>query len=115
MFLIFLRRSFSAALCSGALLALAIFTSGIAIAQTETPDRAHIEEVLRGMSRGRSFGQVAISPDGKKLAWIERGRGGAEILLAAPDDLTKSQRVTAATQPGQHCREGELSWEPDPK
>ena len=30
--------------------------------------RAQIEEVLNGLSRGRSIGQVAISPDGKRLA-----------------------------------------------
>ena len=115
MFLFPLRRSFFAVLCSGAVLALVVSTSTVAVAQTETPDRAHIEDILRGLNRGRAFGQVAISPDGKKLAWIEGGRGGTEIRVASPDDLTKSERVTAAAQPGQHCREGELAWEPDSK
>src|SRR5947209_6889527 len=59
-------------------------------------DRAHIEEVLRGLNRGRGFGQVAISPDGTKLAWIDGGRGGSEIRVSSPNDLTKSERVTAA-------------------
>ena len=79
------------------------------------PDRSHIEEVLRGLNRARNFGQVAISPDGKKLAWIEGGRGGSEILVASPTELSKSQRVTAAASPNQHCREGELAWAPDSK
>lgn len=78
-----------------------------------TSDRAHIEEVLRELNRGRNFGQVAISPDGKKLAWIDGGRGGSEISVASPTDLTKSQHVTAATNPDQRCREGELIWAPD--
>jgi dipeptidyl aminopeptidase/acylaminoacyl peptidase len=58
---------------------------------------------------------VAISPDGKKLAWIDGGRGGSEIRVASPSDLTKSERVTAATKADQHCREGELVWAPDSK
>jgi dipeptidyl aminopeptidase/acylaminoacyl peptidase len=78
------------------------------------PDRAHIDEVLRGLNRGRSFGQVAISPDGARIAWIEGARGG-EILVASPTDLTKSERVTAAAKSEQHCREGEIAWEPNSK
>ena len=77
------------------------------------PDRTHIEEVLRGLNRGRSFGQVAISPDGARIAWIEGGRGGGEILLASPGDLGKRARVTAAAKPDQHCREGQIAWAPD--
>jgi len=61
------------------------------------------------------MGQVAISPDGKRLAWIEGGRGGGEIRVASPDDLSKSQRITAALSAEQHCPEGELAWEPDSK
>src|ERR1035438_1365386 len=64
-----------------------------------TPDRAHIEEVLRGLNRGRGFGQVGIAPDGKRLAWIDGGRGGSEIRVASPNDLTKSERGTAGTNP----------------
>ncbi len=79
------------------------------------PIAAHVEEVLRGLNRGRGFGQVAISPDGSKLAWIEGGRGGSEIRVASPNDLSKSERVTAATKPDQHCREGEFAWAPDSK
>jgi dipeptidyl aminopeptidase/acylaminoacyl peptidase len=88
-------------------------------AQTEpsagTADRSHIEEVLRGLNRGRSFGQVGISPDGSRLAWIDGSRGVSEIRVASPSDLAKSERVTAATNPAQHCREGEFVWAPDSK
>jgi len=80
-----------------------------------SPDRAHIDDVLKGLSRGRSFGEVAISPDGKRLAWIERMKEGAEIRVAPLLSLDKSEQVTAATKPGQHCREGQIVWEPDSK
>ncbi len=46
-------------------------------------DRANIEEVLNGLDRGRSIGQVAISPDGKRLAWIQQAKEGTEIRVAA--------------------------------
>src|SRR5579859_3082923 len=64
-------------------------------------------------SRVLSVGQVAISPDGKRLAWVEGGRRASEIRVAPFDDLAKSARLTAATKPDQHCSEGSLTWAPD--
>src|ERR1700752_5146169 len=61
------------------------------------PDRSHVDEVLRGLGRSHPFGQVAISPDGTRLAWIEGGRGGGEIVVAPVGDLAKVAHVTAAT------------------
>ncbi len=118
MSLIPLRSCLSATIASGALCLLAVVTVSPTNAQTspaQPPDRTHIEDVLRGLNRGRGFGQVAISPDGKRLAWIEGGRGGGEIVVASPADLSKTERVTAAGKPDQHCREGEFAWAPDSK
>src|SRR6185437_6221271 len=87
-------------------------------AQTASPQlagRSHIEEILHNLNRGRGFGQVGISPDGNKLAWIDGGRGGGEIRVASPTDLARAVPVTAATRSGQHCREGEFAWAPDSK
>ena len=89
----------------------ALTISVASLSQTQPmPDRSR-----EGMKHWRGVGQVAISPDGKRLAWIEGGRGGGEIRVAPPDDLSKSQRVTAAASPDQHCAESELTWEPDSK
>jgi dipeptidyl aminopeptidase/acylaminoacyl peptidase len=117
-----IHTSFRAArMAATALFLGAVFSLSNAQAQT-TPaqaaastDRAHIEDVLNGLSRGRSFGQVAISPDGKRLAWIEQTKEGVEIRVAPLEDVAKSERVTAATKPGQHCHEGQIVWEPDSK
>jgi dipeptidyl aminopeptidase/acylaminoacyl peptidase len=81
----------------------------------QAPDRARIEEVLRGLSRGRSVGQVAVSPDGKRVAWTEPASRGAEIRVAPLDGLAKSEPVTAAAKVEQRCHEGELAWAPDSK
>ena len=84
-------------------------------ATASTPERVHIDEVLKGLNRGRSMGQVAVSPDGKRLAWQQYGKDGAEIRVAALDDLAKSERLTAAAKPDQHCHEEQIVWAPDSK
>ena len=78
-------------------------------------DRARIAEALKGLNRGRAVGQVAVSPDGKRLAWVEGGRGGGDIRVAPLEDLKKSERVTAAANAEQHCQEFGLAWTPDSK
>jgi dipeptidyl aminopeptidase/acylaminoacyl peptidase len=80
---------------------------------TTSADRAHIEDVLKGLSRGHTIGQVAISPDGQRLAWIEQDKEGAEMRVAPLGDLARSERVTAAAKPEQHCHEGQIVWAPD--
>lgn len=123
MFLTPLRQCLRAGLIAGAALILSLTFSLCSVAQDSTasnaqggaPERVHIEEVLKGLNRGRSMGQVAVSPDGKRLAWIQPGKEGAEIRVAALDDLTKNERVTAAAKPDQHCREGQIAWAPDSK
>jgi dipeptidyl aminopeptidase/acylaminoacyl peptidase len=83
-------------------------------ATSAAPDRAHVEEVLRGLNRGHGAGQVAISPDGKKLAWVQGGRGGGQIMMAPPDDLSKPERVIV-TKSEEKCSENSITWEPDSK
>ena len=117
MFFPSLRMYLRAGLVCGVALALGstphLLAQDAAAAQTQ--GRAHIDEVLKGLNRGRSVGQVAVSPDGKNLAWLQPGREGTEIRVAPLDDLSKSERVTAAAKPEQHCREGQIAWEPDSK
>src|SRR5580693_6000563 len=117
MFFPSLRMYLRAGLVCGVALALGstphLLAQDAAAAQTQ--GRAHIDEVLKGLNRGRSIGQVAVSPDGKRLAWIQPGKEGSEIRVAALGDLTKSERVTAAAKPDQHCREGQIVWAPDSK
>ena len=95
------------------------FSLSLAVAQDShpaaSPDRAHIDDVLKGLNRGRSLRQVAVSPDGKRLAWIQPAKEGVEIRVSPLGDMNSSQRVTAAATPDQHCHEGEIVWSPDSK
>ena len=83
--------------------------------ESQPPSHDRIDQVLRTLNRGHALGQVAVSPDGKRLAWIEGARQGAEIRVAAFGALDKSERVTAATTADLRCREGQLAWSPDSK
>jgi dipeptidyl aminopeptidase/acylaminoacyl peptidase len=123
MFFKSIRISLRAALLAGTdLFLVAAFTLS-APAQTQSSPasgRSAIDEVLKGLNRSHSLGQVAISPDGKMLAWTERTKGGTEIHLAPLGDLFKGgpvegERVTAATHPEQYCHEGQIAWSPDAK
>ena len=102
--------STAAAVCGGVV--VVFFASA---AQAATPDHAQIESVLASLNRGRGVNQVAISPDGKRLAWIEGQSGGGVIQVAPTDDWKKSKRVAAVERPDESCRENEIVWAPDSK
>jgi dipeptidyl aminopeptidase/acylaminoacyl peptidase len=81
-------------------------------------ERTQIEAVLNGLNRGHTIGQVAISPDSKRLAWIQQAKDSVEIRVALLSDLIqdgpdKSERVTAAAKPETHCHEGQIAWSPN--
>ncbi len=78
-------------------------------------DRAHINQILAGLNRGRPVGQVAVAPDGKRVAWIEGVRDDGDILVAPFDDLKNTQHISAAAQADQHCAENGMTWAPDAK
>ena len=123
MFRTSLRKYLSALSSAGAVFVLISGTVASTCAQNAQNDsaergasgRVHIEDALRGLNRGVGIGQVAISPDGKRLAWIEGGRGGEQIVVAPPENLEKTQRVTVSATADQRCREEEMTWAPDSK
>lgn len=97
-----IRRLFLASLvCLGALPLAALAQNAVST--------AHIEEVVHSLTRGHLIGQVAVSPDGKRLAWTLDG----EIRVAPFGDLARSQRITAAGSEDDSCVENNLTWSPD--
>jgi dipeptidyl aminopeptidase/acylaminoacyl peptidase len=117
MFLTKIRICFRGLVLTGAgLFLLGGLHVSAALAQSAAPSpKSHLDEVLAGLNRGRSVSQVAVSPDGKRLAWIEHAKEGEEIRVAPLGSLEKSERVTAAAKPDQHCQEDNLRWAPDAK
>jgi len=113
----FFYKGYRATLLAGVALCLSAGAFGIFTlsASAEVSNHPRMDEILRGLSRGRFIAQVEVSPDGKRLAWIE-GRGDEDEVFVAPlDHLKSSQLVTAAETPDQHCDESDLAWAPDSK
>src|ERR1700675_3886556 len=83
------------------------------------PARPPLESVLDALEQVRSFRSVDISPDGTRVAWVQRlrSRDGAEVLstidiaeIASPS----TRRVTAPKDARAH-REQNAVWSPDGK
>ncbi|HTX77325.1 MAG TPA: S9 family peptidase [Terracidiphilus sp.] len=108
------RKQLCGSVLAGLAVGLVALTACGAVAQT-APDAPRLEEVLRGLNRGHGVGQVAVSPDGTELAWVEGGRRGGTIQVAPIDDLKKAQRVAVSANPQERCSESEITWEPDSK
>src|ERR1700752_2181943 len=75
------------------------------------PARPPLESVLDALEQVRSFRSVDISPDGTRVAWVQRlrSRDGAEVLstidvaeIASP----ATRRITAASDARAHREQG---------
>src|SRR5512143_716764 len=104
----FQRRRLSLWIVPLALLALA----------PATP-RPSIDSVLDALDQVRSFRSTAVSPDGRRVAYVERirGRDGNEELsavdvVAVGAAPSSSKRFTAAADARAH-RERDPAWSPD--
>jgi len=77
-------------------------------------DNAQLDQILASQVRVHAIAQVAVSPDGKRLAWIEgRQIHVAPLGIVPTIRIDQSQRVTAASAPGGSCSESSVVWSPD--
>jgi dipeptidyl aminopeptidase/acylaminoacyl peptidase len=77
-----------------------------------------VEKAIESLAAASPFGQVAISPDGKKVAWVEelRDKNGAEtgnsaILATTIDGKAPARKITASS--GAPRAESDIAWGPD--
>jgi dipeptidyl aminopeptidase/acylaminoacyl peptidase len=112
-----LRAEVWARSCSLAVLCCFLGAPGAAQSSpsASAADRAQIEDTLRNLTRGVGIAEVAVSPDGKRVAWTEGTRGEEQILSAPFDDLKKAERITAASRSSERCHDGQIAWAPDSK
>ena len=104
-----MRRSQSALILLGILTPwFAHAQSALAQPTSVQPTSAPLDQVLSSQSRARTIAQVAVSPDGKRVAWLDAG----EIRVAPLDNLAHSQPVTAAA-PSQSCTASGFVWSPN--
>jgi len=96
-------------LTASLLLALALAPPAFADT-TDAKVDPRIEQVLAEMGKAKSIQSVAISPDGKHLAWVTRLDGKPAIQVADADG-SHVRRINAAA-PGS-CEESDAAWAPD--
>src|SRR5580704_3909865 len=95
---------------------LIIFTTHRSVAQ-DSP----AQHVINTLSATHRFEQAAISPDGKKVAWVEdiitkRGVSTGDTVIYVADIGAKNppKRISAAVADAIHA-EGSVAWSPDSK
>jgi dipeptidyl aminopeptidase/acylaminoacyl peptidase len=93
-------------------LLLPLFLALVPAAHASSPEvDPRIEQVLAQLGKAQSIQAVAMSPDGKQLAWVIRRDGKPAIELADADGR-HAHRVSAAAKPGS-CAESDIAWAPD--
>jgi dipeptidyl aminopeptidase/acylaminoacyl peptidase len=75
------------------------------------PARAssQMDEVVRTLFSGVTFDQVAISPDARHVAWVEKVKGGSAIYVSEVGAAVP-RRITAGGR-----SESGIAWSPDSK
>ena len=109
MFLLSTSRLRRVVLALALLANLSVFAWAQGAGTAASPNEARVDAILSNLNRGQSITQVAVSPDGKRLAWAEK----SGISVAPTDNIAASQPVTAASSPNQRCAESQLAWSPD--
>jgi len=85
---------------------LLFVTACCAIAQVPSQPKAdpRIGALLNDLSSTRSFQEVAISPDGKRIAWVQDDTGGAAIFV---------KTLGASSAPARIALGHSIAWSPD--
>jgi dipeptidyl aminopeptidase/acylaminoacyl peptidase len=87
---------------------------GSAFCRAQTSQRAALNAAIDPLFALHSFQQTEISPDGKRVAWVESlGGGNSTIRVARLDEpAAPSEHITASSS-GNQCAEGQIAWSPD--
>src|ERR1041385_8140394 len=76
---------------------------------------APLNEAMHALFSAKSFAQTAISPDGKRVAWVENvAAGKSAIYVAEVSGASKPHRITAGKAGSLHA-EDSIAWSPDSK
>ena len=82
-----------------------------AFAADTKPVDPRIEHLLGELGKARSIHAVAISPDGKQLAWVHERDGKPAVEVAAIDG--SGAHAVATAGPAGACAESGVAWAPD--
>ena len=92
-------------------LALLAITLASAASASSAPVDPRIEQLLTQLGKTQSIQAVAMSPDGKQLAWVIE-RSDKPAVQIANVDGSHARFVSVAAKPGS-CAESGIAWSPD--
>src|SRR5689334_3428759 len=91
----------------------------LAVPLASAQQRPSLNQLIDSLFAVRQFGQAAISPDGKRVAWVEslKAKNGAPspnsaIYVANTNSAGTPRRITAGNGVVPHP-EGDVAWSPD--
>ena len=90
---------------------LAALVTPLALADTRHAADPRIEALLTELGKVRAIHEVALSPDGRHLAWVVETQDKPAIMLADADGK-HAHSIGLAAKPGV-CSESGLAWAPD--
>jgi dipeptidyl aminopeptidase/acylaminoacyl peptidase len=103
-------------LCRRTLLFLLCFLTvpftAVAANSTDThpPANPKVRAILADLGKARNLGQTSLSPDGKHLAWTERGEHGSQSRVMVSDARGESSEQIDI---GTDCTASNPLWSPD--
>ena len=75
--------------------------------------QARIARLLSQLESVRTFRQVALSPDGRQIAWVvDAPSGHSRVELAEVSAPSVVRQISAVSAPDS-CNEGQIAWSPD--
>ena len=99
------RRLFPALICLFTL----SFPALAASTDTHPPANPKVRAILADLGKVQSVGETSLSPDGKHLAWSERGHGGPSRVMVSDASGKGAQPVDT----GADCTASDPQWSPD--
>src|SRR5258708_557807 len=82
---------------------------------SKTPGvKSPFDAVVHTLFSARTFGQVAVSPSGKQVAWVKKAAGGSAIYVSEVGGGGKAGRITAGAAAAVRS-EDSVAWSPDGK
>jgi dipeptidyl aminopeptidase/acylaminoacyl peptidase len=104
------RRALPALLCLSTLPFTALASdSPNAHPPANPPVNPKIRTILADLGKVQTVGQTSLSPDGKHLAWTERGHGESSRIMVSDAHGEGAEQLNAGTD----CSASDPQWSPD--
>jgi dipeptidyl aminopeptidase/acylaminoacyl peptidase len=106
--------------CLAAAVALLLVSGEVAAGRDQPAAKSSLDKLLDALFEVRTFKEVAIAPDGKRVAWVESVPGEKQadsahtaIYVGTPGPASEKPRRLTAGKPNSFHDEHGIAWSPD--